>query len=263
MDLKKLLYNLSSGFTILPVYLAVNIVNVCNRKCNFCPYHSKYLKKTVHNTWFRKQPEYINYVKFANFIKKLGSFREMIKSIAITGKGEPLKHPDILNFCQLLNFHKLPFSITTNGDYVTDKILYNLLSFKYLTGIRVSLYDTESIETWIERREKYNKISLFNQTGIEVDGIQTGYTVQNEGTEDFCTMPKDFNKIEYCKAPFSFLTINTDGSVVPCYSYHEIGNINDSFLKLWNGKKIRKYRKDAMKMQCTMSDCKNCGINIK
>lgn len=265
MEIKKLLYKLSCGFTFLPIYLAVNITNVCNRKCNFCPYHSQYLNDSEHDRWFRKQPDELQYDRFYALIRRLGIFRKWVRHIAITGKGEPFISRCIGMYAYVCNLYHIRFSITTNGDYLKSKTLAELFEYKYLTGIRISIYDEKSYHKIVRLVTPFldSRITLFDQTGLGLEGTIPGYAVQNPGTEDFCTMEKDFNKATWCKAPFSFLTINTDGSVVPCYSYHEIGKISDPIWKLYNGKEIRKYRRYALSMQCTMSDCKNCGINLK
>jgi len=75
---------------------------------------------------------------------------------------------------------------------------------------------------------------------------------------------KDFNLATFCKAPFNFLTINTDGSVVPCYSFDEVATIEDSWWKIWNGRRVRKYRRKAVNgRDMEFADCKNCGINVQ
>ena len=265
LKLKRFLYNHSFGISLLPIYLAVNISNKCNRSCNFCPYHSKYLKENEHTRWVKRQSDYLNYKLFENWIKKLGIFRKLIKHIAITGKGEPTMHKSFFNFCMILEKYKIPFSLTTNGDIIKKDYCFQsyLFYFKYLTEIRISLYETDGSDLWLSLSRSYPQITLYNQTGKELKGIKTGYKVVNEGTEQFSTVSKNFNKIDSCQAPFTFMTINTDGSIVPCYSYYEIGNIYQPFLKIWNGIKIRTFRKMALKMNTEKSDCLNCGICLK
>ena len=98
-------------------------------------------------------------------------------------------------------------------------------------------------------------------TGEHIDGLTDGYISANFGVQHERAM-KDFNITDFCKAPFSFLTINTDGGIVPCYSYHDIGHISEGFWKIFNNKKLRAYRNTAVNgRQCTLADCNNCGIN--
>jgi radical SAM protein with 4Fe4S-binding SPASM domain len=260
--LKYLLYKLSGGFSPLPFYLAVNIFNDCNRTCAFCPYHSPTLAKTPHTNWVNRQPKHLIYSRFATFLGSIGIMRYFIKHIAITGKGEPMMHPHFIKFCRLINSYHLPFSITTNGDFL-HKFADKLSKLEYLTEVRVSIYDSGDIQKWINAQmNAMYPLSLFNQTGTHIDGLIDGYTVYCEGNTEH-TMPKDFNTVTSCKAPFTFLTMNTDGSIVPCYSYHEVGNaFKDSFWKIWQGKRMREFRIKALTRTATRCDCKNCGINL-
>jgi len=263
--LKKQAYLISRGYTFLPVYLAVNISNKCNRSCKFCPYHSEHLEDNIHFGWFKAQPDFLSYNAFADFVINLALRVKLIKHIAITGKGEPMLHPDFFKFCYFINLCDIPFSITTNGDYLTEDKIKSLLTLEKLTEIRVSVYDIARLSYWGRISNQYPKINYYNQTGFNYPGLNNGYVTLSgaKGIEQFCTLPIDFNKNVPCKAPFSFLTINTDGTVVPCYSYNTIGRIEDSFWTLWNGKKIRKYRRDALRARAERSDCSNCGVNLK
>ena len=262
-ELKKAIYKNLCGFTIFKVTFAINIINECNRTCSFCPYHSKKLADNYHTNWYKKQPLQLDYIKFKKFLNKIGIFRKLIKRIAITGKGEPFLHKDLYKFCALCNSYKIPFSITTNGDYVIPQadIFFNILKLKYLAGIRISIYELKRWDTL--KLIKHDKLTFFNQTGKRIDGIKKGYLTANYGIKHKRAL-KDFNISTFCKAPFHFLTINTDGSIVPCYSYDEIANISNPFLNIWNGKKVRKYRDAAVNgRDIKYSDCINCGIGIK
>ncbi len=263
-NLKQFIYKHSFGFSPLPFYLAINIMNRCNRNCEFCPYHSLTLNTNDHYRWFKQQPDKLNYEQFREWIKRLGAYRKLIKHIAITGKGEPMLHKEFIGFCYIINRYDIPFSVTTNGDYLTID-LYNLLvqNFKSLTSIRVSIYDNESARIWFKNKVRMPKIELYNQTGKFIIGMTDGYTCWVDGNFQH-TIPKDFHRIQYCEASFTFLTINTDQSIVPCYSFHEIGTLKDDFIKVWNGKKIRRFRQCALKqINVPDADCLNCGYKIE
>ena len=253
----KILYKNSLGFTILKTSITVNIINICNRKCSFCPYHSPNIVDNYHTHWFKAQPDILSFSDFSLFLKQLIFFKKWIKHISITGKGEPTLHPDFCGFCDLLEDHKIPFSVTSNG---SDQNIEYVLNYKYLTGLRISIYDKKTWGFWKEIKSP--KLGFYNMTGIHIDKIEDGFISAQYGIRHKRAI-KDFNKETFCKTPFYFLTINTDGSVVPCYSYHKIGSICDNFLTLWNGKKIREYRKQAVNGRyMEFADCDNCGINI-
>ena len=242
--MKDLLYKLLFGLTPFRMYLGLNIANVCSRKCGFCPYHAPNLPNNEHTRWFLKQPDFLDYQKFEQSFKK---WHWLVKRVSITGKGEPMMHPDFMKFCELIDSFFIPYTITTNGDFEL-KGLNNLYFLQY---IRVSVYDNP--QKWILAK-KYSDlpIELYNQTGTHIDGMIDGITTKNFGAKG--TMEKDFNKNKSCNAPYSFVTMNTDGSIVPCYSYHEVGRWD--LLKARNSKEMRKWRRS--KLPRVDSDCFNC-----
>lgn len=250
--IKKLIYKGTFGYTCLPTYLAINISNVCNRRCSFCPYHSPTLADNEHYRWFRRQPKFINLAPLEKWLKGAGR----LKHISITGKGEPMLHPYFEFLCRTIDNFCTPWSITTNGDLLTYDRLWFLERMHYLSGIRISVYDDDF--KW--NHETTIPVTFFNQTGKHRDGMIDGYTVYCDGNSVH-SIPKDFND-KPCRTPWSFATINTDGSIVPCYSFNEIGNINEPFGSVWNNDAARKFRRDAIRCRAEHSDCKNCGVNL-
>lgn len=74
---------------------------------------------------------------------------------------------------------------------------------------------------------------------------------------------EDLIDCEVCPQPFCHMQINADFNVVPCYSfeYPEIlGNANqENIVKIWNGDKLRKFRKDFF-YGTSNKTCKECKI---
>ena len=257
MKLKKLLYKLMNGYSFMPFFLGLSISNDCNRKCNFCLYQSPDLKESDLLTWLKKQPKEMSYDKFEKFIDNLGFMKYFIKSVGLTSKGEPMKHPDFFKFCDKLEDAGIKFSITTNGDYLGPIEMLMLSEFKYLTVIRVSVYD---IKTY-NRLYGVNGIEFYNMTDTKINGVVDGRKLWADGLTTN-NVPKDFNRIDYCRKPFGYLTLNPDGSITNCNSWHEIGNAFEKRLSsLWNNKKSRDYKKGALSMNVPESDCLNCAFN--
>jgi MoaA/NifB/PqqE/SkfB family radical SAM enzyme len=254
---------MSGGYSLLFFHFFMNISNVCNRKCKVCPYHSPHLKMNKHLEWVRKQPDFMSFYCFYKFFTGMGLFRKLITSISITGKGEPLLHPHLFRFCYLFDDYKIPYTITTNGDRLTPETCNYLSELRYLKTVRISVF--ENPDKWIKlQRERQDvPIELYNMIGGHIEGLADGYTIPSEGTEEFCSMPKNFNKKFNCKSPFTFGVLNTDGSFVPCYSRNEVGSWEQSFWSIWNGKKMRKFRMDAMRGKAELAPCKNCGYFLR
>jgi len=262
---KLFIYWLSNGFTLLPFQFTVNISNICNRKCKFCPNYAPELQDTYYLKWMRKQPDLMDFDKFADMLKRMGIIRKFIRQFSLTGRGDPGLHPDLLRMCELLNSYKIRFSITSNGDFFDDDFFSKLSEFsEYCNWVRVSLFNVEKAKYWLKMQEKHQvNIAFINETGYHLKDYEDGYvTANNPGNEKYSTMPLNFVEETYCRASFSFYSLNTDGSVVPCITCYEIGNaFEQSFWKILNSKKARWLRKQAMKMAIPKdyADCKNCG----
>jgi len=264
--IKLFIYRIANGFSLLRFQFTINISNICNRKCKFCPNFAPELEDSYYLRWFRSQPDLMDYDKFADMLKRMGLImRFFIKNISITGRGDPTLNPDLLKFCQIANHYKKSFSITSNGDKITPELLHELGKLKYLRCVRVSLFDVERAKYWLDLQEKNNvRIDFQNETGVKLDGYADGYvSTNNPGTAKYSTMPLNFVTETYCRHPFSFSTLNTDGSIVTCITFFEVGNaFKEPFWKIWNGRKIRLIRKQALKMAIPehLADCWNCGV---
>lgn len=266
--IKLFIYRISGGFSLLKFQFTINISNICNRKCKFCPNLAPELVDTWYLRWYRKQPDLMDYEKFANMLKRMGILRFFIKQISITGRGDPTLHPDLLKFCQIANHYKIYFSITSNGDKMTPEFFRELGKLKYIRFVRVSLFNIEKAKYWLDLQEKNNvKIDFMNETGVKLEGYEDGYiSTNNPGTAKYSTMPDGFVTEKYCRNPFSFNTLNTDGTVVACITFIETGNaFKESFWKCWNGKKMRSVRKQALKMDIPhhLAYCRDCGVMMK
>jgi MoaA/NifB/PqqE/SkfB family radical SAM enzyme len=262
---KKFIYDHSIGFSILPFQFTINTVNKCNRKCPFCPNHAPGIISDWYQRWWRAQPDFMDYDKFEDFLKRMGILRFFILQLSFTGRGETLLHPDIFKFCRLANKYKIKFYITTNGDKLTQELEYRLSHLPYLHYVRVSLFDPDRAQYWLKRKsDSPIRIEIQNVTNQHLEGIDDGFiSINNPGTEQYCTMPKDFMDAPYCTAPFSFNTLNTDGSLVTCITFFEVGNVFEQpFWKIWNGKKMRTIRKQALTMSIPkhLAQCTDCGV---
>jgi len=262
--IKLFIYRNSFGFSILPFQFTVNIANPCNRKCSFCPNHAPEIVPDWYQSWWKAQPNYMDVNEFAKFMKRLGFWRRFIRQLSFTGRGETLLHKDILKFCEVAEKYKIQFHITTNGDKLDWKLERALSKFKYLHYVRISLFDADRAEHWLERKGiAIIPIVIQNVTNQHIEGIEDGYiSTNNPGTAKYSTMPDGFVDEAFCRAPFSFNTLNTDGTLVTCIAFVETGNVfKDSWWKCWNGKKMRQHRMNGLnfKIPPHLAFCKDCG----
>lgn len=104
----------------------VEITNVCNLKCRFCP-------KTCRDPKFMDTDEFM---QIANQVKKYSDY------IYLHVKGEPLLHPKLDEILQISYENKLKVNITTNGTLI-HKVRDILLSAPALRQINISLHSLE------------------------------------------------------------------------------------------------------------------------
>ena len=84
----------------------IEITNICNLKCKFCP-DTKRLKKSMSINDFEK------------IIKKIYPYTKLV---CLHVKGEPLLHNDLENILKVLEQYNLKTNITTNGTLIKNKL---------------------------------------------------------------------------------------------------------------------------------------------
>ena len=117
----------------------VEITNVCNLTCDFCPQ----TKRTA---------EFMDYETFA---KILDQIKDHTDSIYLHVKGEPLLHPDLGRFLDLCKGKGFQVNITTNGTLI-HQVKEVLLTKPAVRQINFSLHSVEKT-LGIQRREEYWK----------------------------------------------------------------------------------------------------------
>jgi radical SAM protein with 4Fe4S-binding SPASM domain len=112
------------GERIFPVYCAISVTDSCNYSCIFCVYDSLKRKK-----------------KFLDMGRSLKIIRELadngLKGLFFSGEGEPLIHPNIVDFITRSRRAGVECALNTNGFFLTQKMSRQLL--KSLTFMRVSI----------------------------------------------------------------------------------------------------------------------------
>lgn len=101
----------------------IEITNVCNLKCKFCP-------KT------KRKSEFINTNDFEKIIEKVHNYTKLV---SLHVKGEPLLHPKINDILAILDKYNLKANITTNGTLIKDK-LEILKKSKSIRQLNISLH---------------------------------------------------------------------------------------------------------------------------
>ncbi len=277
----------------------VEITNVCNLNCNFCP-------KT-------KRPQhFMTCNEFETIAKKLRPFGEYIYLHVL---GEPLLHKnleEVLNIAEKLNFK---VNITTNGTLIGN-VSEILLKSKALHMISISLHSFEAntqnmnfseyiknIANFCKKASNIGKICslrLWNSDGEFTKGsnslneeilkklekeFQLDYTINNSILRDGKNLTvKKFLYIEkakkfewpnilkeksteecFCYGLRDQIGVLCDGSVVPCCLDHEgdicFGNLfKNSLEEILNSKRAVEFYNGFTARQAVEKLCQTCGF---
>lgn len=101
----------------------IEITNVCNLKCSFCPEG-------------RRKKEFIDLDKFEHIIKKIKNHTNLI---ALHVKGEPLLHPKLEQILEICKEHNMFVNITTNATLL-EKNVDMLINSRAVRQINLSLH---------------------------------------------------------------------------------------------------------------------------
>lgn len=134
------------------VYL--EITNVCNLQCNFCP-------ET------KRKGEFMSEVTFKKILEQIKPFTDYIY---LHVKGEPLLHPQLGTFLDISYEKGFKVNITTNGTLLT-KVADTLIGKHAVRQINISLHSFDGNEIEISKDEYLDRILAFVSRAIGESGI--------------------------------------------------------------------------------------------
>ena len=219
----------------------IEITNACNLTCPFCI----------------KNQRKINYISYNEYKYIINKIKNYTKEIYLHILGEPLLHPDIINFIEYAKKNNLEVNITTNG-YLINNLnnnknihrlnislhsyneKYNLDLNTYLnnifntidnikdkTFISLRLWvgnkNTNYILNYINQRYNTNIISLEDNTKIKISSNIIIDTFHEFIWPDLNN--NYYNEIGKCKGLIDHIGILSNGTIIPC-CLDTLGNIN-------------------------------------
>ncbi len=267
----------------------IEIGNVCNLSCSFCP-------KTL------RLPKQMSTSEFETVIKKVAPFTDYVYFHLL---GEPLLHPDLESFLKICEAFKLKVIITTNGTLIKAKkeILLNSKSH-YKTVISLHSFeanDNVDFDKYIgdcldyvknARQEKIIVLRLWNNGGKDslnnkilnkIEELFPSPWADTRSGKRVCDnvylqfgdkfdWPDLSNKAEsdsaFCYGLRDQIGILADGTVVPCCLDNNgsisLGNIFDNDLEgIINSKKATDIYNGFSSRQAVESLCKKCSFARK
>lgn len=214
----------------------IEITNNCNLKCSFC-------------SAVKRKRRFMTTEEFENILIKIKDYTDYIY---LHIKGEPLLHPNIIEFLRLADKYNLKVNLTTNGT-LFSKVAKELSECKSLQKINFSLHSENNIDNYCEEifknvellkdkiiiyrlwtlknnqldsksQEIVNKIrKYYNLPQETVDKIYTSNNIKIKSTI-YVDKDNEFSWPEvtthksngYCYALKTQIGILVDGTVVPC-----------------------------------------------
>ena len=238
----------------------LNITELCNRKCSFCPRFDSnvYPNRNLHMSIFG-----------AEIISKKLSDVGYSGKISFSGFSECFLNP---NFSKIVNvFNKnLPQSFietNTNGDQLNEKIIRSVFD-SGLNSLYINLYDgveqMESFEAIIPEQYK-DKIKY----RMHWDGEDHGLYLNNRSGKITWTGLDGFEitalRGKPCYYPFYKMFVDWNGDVLFCSNdwgnERVVGNlIQNSLEEVWFSKAMTKIRKKLAQGDRSASPCNKCNV---
>ncbi|OPJ58696.1 radical SAM/SPASM domain-containing protein [Clostridium oryzae] len=128
----------------------IEITNVCNLSCTFCP-------KT------KRSPQFMDITTFRNILENIYGYT---KHLCFHIKGEPLLHPEIDKFLDISHDMGFKVNLTTNGTLI-DKAEQKILNKPALRQVNFSLHSFSSNDKFITMEDYLNNVLCFTNKSVE------------------------------------------------------------------------------------------------
>lgn len=271
----------------------IEITNVCNLSCSFCPK-------------IDRAPEFMSIETFEDILKKIQGFTNYIY---LHVKGEPLLHPQIFEFINLAEKYNLKVNITSNGTILNEEILnskglrqfnFSLHSFEDDSEVEKSDYIKNILKYSIKAQEKGKIVSLrlwnlkednlidknsevlkeiedFYELTLEPkkfvrgQGVKLRDRIYLNFEEEFVWPSLESNHYEekgFCHGLSTHMGILVDGTVIPCClddnGVINLGNIKNSSLEdILGSQRVMEMIKGFKNRVCTEELCKKCEFKTR
>jgi radical SAM protein with 4Fe4S-binding SPASM domain len=246
--------------------IEINITDLCNRKCEFCP---------------RVDPDvYPNRNVFISLelIEKIaGELKDLSyqSKISFSGFGEPLLNKEFLKIIAIFRKYlgsSVILETNTNGDKL-NPILLNDLRDAGLDSIYWNLYDGPH---QVGEAEKIIKDSFFPSENIRLRPHWAGFdSSSNVGLflnnrSGAVGLPVSTASVlplrQGCNYPFYKMLIDWDGNVLCCSNdwmrKRVVGNVGkQSLISVWLSEEMDQFRRRLLSADRNMEPCKTCDVN--
>ena len=240
----------------MPTWVELSLIDVCNRKCTFCP---KVDSKIAPDTYQKMSRTIIDKIHDDLLAMNYNG------TISLCGYGEPLLHKDISYIVKKLS-NVSNVEIVTNGDVLTSKSLQELYLSK-VSKVLVSMYDgPEQIIKFKEMTRKANVpeemvilrdrwYDKFNDFGVKLTNRAGTVNAGDQISPD---------KYTACFYPTYQFLIDWNGDIFLCPQDWQrrvaMGNtMQETIFKIWTGKILTKFRKNLLAGKRCTGPCNACN----
>jgi len=236
-------------------WIDINLTELCNRACVFCP--------RADDSIYPNQHLHISEKLISKIVQELEKI-DYKGSVVFAGFGEPMLHPELLKL--ISHFKNIRLEIVTNGDPLNAKLIQKMIT-NGIDLICISMYDgPEQIEKftkmfheanvskehyllrdrWHTQEDEYG-LKLTNRAGMVSVGHQEAVKIDKA-----------------CYYPHYSMTIDWNGDSLLCVQDWnkkiKFGNLNSqSLLDIWYSKLMNKYRKTLGDANRDINPCNGCN----
>ena len=242
----------------MPTWVELSLIDVCNRKCSFCPKADDQVAPDTFQKMTRKIIDEIHDQLLEIHFKG---------TISLCGYGEPLLHKDIYYIVKKLsNVSKV--EIITNGDVLSSKKLQDLY-ISNVSKVLVSMYDGP------QQIEKFKKMTLNANVPEDIVILRDrwydkyndfGVKLTNRAGTVSTGEQEKIGKYKNCYYPTYQFLIDWDGNVYLCpqdwQRKNPMGNVmQETIFQIWKGKTLTNYRKNLLSGKRCVNPCLSCNAD--
>jgi GTP 3',8-cyclase len=172
---------------ITPIHVEIEVSKICNHSCVFC-YSNGRRYRIINKTLSRKN----NFFPTQRLFKLIDELKENnVKSISLTGSGEPLVYKDIFKVINYITSKGIELGLTSNLSLsLTDKEIKTL---KKCSWIRVSINGTKFIYNKIHNpkdNSNFNRVINNIKNLVGNTTINISYIICDENKTQIYNMAK-------------------------------------------------------------------------
>lgn len=238
--------------------IELNVSELCNRTCSFCPRHD---------------PDVYPNTKNFMALETVRSLTQQLMDtdwygdVHITGFGEPHTHPELKEIISFLREADIYIEVTTNGDRLIDTdILYTHQLFRAgLDMLTVDCYDGK--QQYDERMQKMQQnFTEYNwRLRDHYDDGNAQKLIQEYGFNNRAGTMGGTGIQNQCYLPFYKTMVDWNGNITLCCNdwHREAGNMGnivaDGLVNCWNSDKLNMIRRNLAKGK-RGGVCAKCSI---